>query len=198
MCIVICPGIHSAELTAQFLAGIPNQFADLLVFPAHQYPAYSALHILEFLEQSLQPSGLGQHGKLTGKAPSPQFAALFSHSLLFVAFSAGVVGAIGAARLWLRAGGQVKAVIAIDGWGVPLYGDFPIHRISHDAFTHWSSAWLGAGQASFYADPAVEHLQLWRSPQTVEGWQIAAASPAVKNTSPQSNPPRSNPDSGDR
>jgi hypothetical protein len=166
MSIVICPGIHAAELTEQFLAGLQTEFSDLLVFPAHQHPAYSALHILKFLEQA----GLKQEA---------------GHSLIFVAFSAGVVGAIGAARLWQRAGGQVQALVAIDGWGVPLYGDFPIHRVSHDVFTHWSSAGLGAGQSSFYADPAVEHLEIWRSPQTVKGWQMAAFHPQRETTAAQ-------------
>ncbi|MCU0568633.1 MAG: hypothetical protein MUF49_18805 [Oculatellaceae cyanobacterium Prado106] len=97
--------------------------------------------------------------------------------LFFVGFSAGVVGAIGAARLWHQWGGQVQGLAAFDGWGVPLWGDFPIYRISHDAFTHWSSALLGAGQASFYAEPPVSHLALWRSPETVQGW----SNPAIAN-----------------
>ena len=57
----------------------------------------------------------------------------------------------------------MKALIAFDGWGVPLVGNFPIYRISHDQFTHWSSELLGKGDKSFYADPPVEHLDLWRS-----------------------------------
>lgn len=75
-----------------------------------------------------------------------------------------------AARSWQQSGGTIKALIALDGWGVPLYGDFPIHRLSHDHFTHWSSKLLGAGLDGFYADPPVEHLELWRSPQTTQGW----------------------------
>ncbi|NES83160.1 MAG: hypothetical protein F6K10_18095, partial [Moorea sp. SIO2B7] len=35
-----------------------------------------------------------------------------------------------------------------------------------------SSALLGAGADSFYADPEVEHLDLWRSPQTTQGWWV--------------------------
>ena len=151
MSVVICPGIHSVELTNQFLAGFGQTFLEALVFPTHRLPAYSALHILKFIRE-VKP--------IEPKQATP---------LLFIAFSAGVVGAIGAARLWHRSGGQVRAVIAIDGWGVPLYGDFPIHRMSHDFFTHWTSAGLGAGQDGFYADPAVGHLDLWQSPQTVSG-----------------------------
>ena len=92
--------------------------------------------------------------------------------LTFLSFSAGVVGAIGAALTWRQWGGQVNAFIAMDGWGVPLIGDFSIHRASHDAYTHWSSALLGAGQDSFYADPPVAHLDLWRSPHSVSGWWV--------------------------
>ena len=31
---------------------------------------------------------------------------------------------------------------------------------------------LGGGHNNFYADPAVEHLEMWRSPQTVQGWWV--------------------------
>ncbi|NJK53546.1 MAG: hypothetical protein HC936_13370 [Leptolyngbyaceae cyanobacterium SU_3_3] len=71
----------------------------------------------------------------------------------------------------------------MDGWGVPLGGDFPIYRVSHDRFTHWSSAWWVAGLDSFYADPAVAHLDLWRSPQTVQGRWVSPT-----HTSPQPSP----------
>ncbi|MEA5420258.1 hypothetical protein VB712_13590 [Spirulina sp. CCNP1310] len=90
-----------------------------------------------------------------------------------IGFSAGVVGAIAAARLWEKQGGKITRLVAIDGWGVPLGGNFPIHRLSHDAFTHWSSGLLGAGSGGFYADPGVEHLQLWQAPETVWGWSMA-------------------------
>ncbi|WP_421656938.1 hypothetical protein [Leptothermofonsia sp. ETS-13] len=95
---------------------------------------------------------------------------------MFIGFSAGVAGAIGAAWGWQWWGGKVKALIALDGWGVPLVGNFPIHRVSHDYFTHWSSALLGAGEDSFYAEPGVEHLDLWRSPHTASGWHLTAGS----------------------
>jgi hypothetical protein len=83
-----------------------------------------------------------------------QTAADPQEPLLLIGFSAGVVGAIAAANLWQGQGRRVAAVIAVDGWGVPQVGDFPLHRVSHDYFTHWSSAVLGAGADSFYADPA--------------------------------------------
>ncbi|MFH7242590.1 MAG: hypothetical protein ACHWZW_07040 [Spirulina sp.] len=89
--------------------------------------------------------------------------------LILWAFSAGCVGAVALAHHWHRYRGNVRALFLVDGWGVPWHGVAPLHRISHDGFTHHSSRWLGAGRADFVAQPAVPHLQLWRSPQTVMG-----------------------------
>lgn len=146
MKIVICPGMHSPELTEKLIAVLGQPLDDLLIVPGDRLPVYSPQHVFDFLAPVL---------------PTP---------LLFIAFSAGVVGAIGAAHEWERQGGTVQGLIAIDGWGVPLGGNFPIHRVSHDFFTHWSSALLGKGLDSFYADPPVEHLTLWHSPDQVQGY----------------------------
>ncbi len=155
MKLVICPGIHRSHLTQSFVAALHLQ-PETLIFPTDEAPAYSPHHLLEFLSST--------------EATTP---------LTFIAFSAGVVAAIGAARLWQKQGGTVCALIALDGWGVPLGGDFAIHRVSHDRFTAQSSAWLGGGDAdSFYADPAVDHLTLWRSPQTVRGYRVVARQPS--------------------
>lgn len=156
-CVMICPGIHEPQLTQDFLEalqrGETNHLSSgwtktVLIFPTQDYPAYSAIHILEFLQHHTSPT-------------TP---------VIFISFSAGVAGAIGAAWGWEMSGGQVQALIAFDGWGVPLYGNFPIYRVSHDYFTHWSSALLGAGADSFYAEPGIEHLDLWRSPDRCPGW----------------------------
>jgi hypothetical protein len=158
MSVIICPGVHSPELTQAFLRGIGKSLdpQQVCIFPAEHLPAYSAFHILNFLDAL--PWGQGRrHG---------------TPSLFFIGFSAGVVGAMGAAQIWQRSGGQVKAFVAFDGWGVPLAGNFPIHRISHDRFTDWSSALWGRADASFYADPAVAHLDLWRSPQSAQGYAV--------------------------
>ena len=165
MSIIICPGIHEPELTESFRVGLldlvshdaipavsyanAHNPSNILIYPGKDVFVLSALHILQFLRD-----------RLTGSLKSP---------IIFISFSAGVVGAIGAAHLWQLLGGRVKAFIAIDGWGVPLQGNFPIHRISHDYFTHWSSCLLGSGQNNFYANPAVDHLSIWKSPQTVQG-----------------------------
>ncbi|MCX7592909.1 MAG: hypothetical protein N2235_03930 [Fischerella sp.] len=161
MSILICPGIHEPELTENFISAwtelvVKNlSFANsvnTLVFPAKNFLPLSAFHILHFL-----------HQHLGDRIESP---------VIFICFSAGVVGAIAAACSWQMLGGDVKAFIAIDGWGVPLWGNFPIHRMSHDYFTHWSSKILGSGENNFYADPAVDHLEIWRSPQTTQGWWV--------------------------
>jgi pimeloyl-ACP methyl ester carboxylesterase len=166
MNIIICPGIHEPELTESFRVGLldlvsngaiaPNT-ANILIFPGKDFLVLSAFHILQFLRVSVA------HRRY------PLGNELKSPPIIFISFSAGVVGAIGAAHLWQLLGGRVKAFIAIDGWGVPLQGNFPIHRMSHDYFTHWSSCLLGCGQNNFYAEPAVDHLSIWKSPQTVQG-----------------------------
>jgi hypothetical protein len=159
MSVIICPGIHDPALTQSFLEELhPKKIENLLIFPVQEFPAYSALDIYNYLCNRQASS------------PSPQ-----APPVIFIGFSAGVVGAIGAAWLWQLSGGTVKALIALDGWGMPLSGNFPIHRLSHDYFTHWSSAVLGSGEESFYADPPVEHLELWRSPQAAQGWWVHSA-----------------------
>ncbi|GCL43546.1 hypothetical protein H6F39_13930 [Anabaena sp. FACHB-1250] len=158
MTIIICPGIHAPELTKSFIQECLNKDqesldmgkpTDILIFPGEGYLTLSTFHILHFLRD-----------RLRDKLESP---------LIFLCFSAGVIGGIGAATGWQLLGGHVQAFIAIDGWGVPLGGNFPIHRLSHDHYTHWTSAYLGIRENNFYADPAVDHLSMWHSPQTVPG-----------------------------
>lgn len=157
MILIICPGIHPPQLTQSFICQLQldrlvTDNGKLLVLPTADYPPYSAIAINHWLAQNLS-------------APQTE------PPLTFLTFSAGVVGGIGAALAWQIRGGQIKALIAIDGWGVPLWANFPLYRLSHDYFTHWSSALLGRGKSSFYCDRAVEHLALWRSPTTAWGWQ---------------------------
>jgi len=168
MTIVICPGIHDSELTESFISGLLSIVSDsssrdnqqnILVVPTQGVLPLSSDYVLQFLDD-----------RLGNQPESP---------VIFISFSAGAVGAIAAAWQWQHRGGHVKAFIAIDGWGVPLWGNFPIHRLSHDFFTHWSSLLLGSGQNNFYAQPPVEHLSMWRSPQTVQGWQVDSS---VENT----------------
>ncbi|MTJ08240.1 hypothetical protein [Anabaena sp. UHCC 0204] len=160
MPIIICPGIHEPELTVSFIQRCLNKdhtkAVDILIYPGQGYLTLSTFHILHFLCDSFG-------------APSYRLGNKLESPVIFICFSAGVVGGIGAATGWQLLGGHVQAFIAIDGWGVPLAGNFPIHRLSHDYFTHWTSAYLGLGENNFYAEPAVDHLSMWHSPQSVQG-----------------------------
>lgn len=166
MKLIICPGIHPTHLTNSFVEGLSlasDRQKRILIFPAEKYPAYSAMDIYRWLETfELSPH----------TAPA----------LFFISFSAGVVGGIGAAVAWHLQGGKIAAFVAIDGWGVPLVADFPIYRLSHDYFTYWSSALLGKGRESFYAEPSVEHLTMWRSPELCWGWQIIGSGLKIRRT----------------
>ncbi len=165
MTIIICPGMQNPALTESFVAKLFEAISNsdyyhlntvnILVFPANGILPLSGFHILDFLHQNLKD-----------RLKSP---------VVFISFSAGVVGAMSAACGWQLFGGHIKAFIAIDGWGVPLVGDFPIHRMSHDYFTHWSSSLLGSGKDNFYADPPVDHLQMWENPQNVQGVWITSS-----------------------
>ncbi len=148
--IFICPGIHDQSLTESFVASL-QLTQKTLILPTDHYPPLSALHILLFLRQNVS---------------------IHTTPLTWISFSAGVVGAAGASFLWQQWGGKTTGFFALDGWGVPLWGNFPIYRLSHDLFTHQTSAWFGTGQENFYAEPPVDHLDLWRSPSQVSGWQV--------------------------
>nr|WP_238718303.1 hypothetical protein [Petrachloros mirabilis] len=134
-----------------------------MVYPAPDRSPVLSWQIVQFLRQSLPQPQSSQ----TGEGSS-------SVAIAFLGFSAGVVGALGAAHLWQHQGGQVQCLMALDGWGVPLWGDFPIHRLSHDSWTHWTTGGGQSSTADFYADPAVTHLDLWRAPQRVWGWRVHA------------------------
>lgn len=159
MKVIICPGVHETQLTESFLNSIfrieqsekLQAIADYEVFPTLKYPAYSPVDLYRWLTAS----------------------EVLTDELLFICFSAGVVGGFGAATTLQLQGVTIKAFVAIDGWGVPLFADFPIHRLSHDYFTHWSSAFLGAGNNNFYCDPPVDHLTLWETPEICQGWIVS-------------------------
>jgi hypothetical protein len=148
--IIISPGIHSPKLTDNFLNNLPLNNRKYLVFPDHEKFAFSGEKLLTFIQKYA-----------------------IKKEIFLIAFSAGVVGAIAAAKK-LEKSNQIRGLMAIDGWGVPLMGNFPIYRLSHDYFTHWSSNLLGEGEQNFYADPPVSHLDLWRSPHLAEGWWVTA------------------------
>jgi len=153
--LIICGGIHPIELTNSFMDSWDNfsnqnYLPNHRIFPTNKYPAYDCKQILQYIvEQQINSQ---------------------SDSLIFLAFSAGVVGAIGAARLWQRQGGKVKGFFAFDGWGVPLIADFPIHCFSHDQFTHHTSAFWVKNQDHFSVYPKVSHQDMWRSPFNLNGY----------------------------
>lgn len=158
--LIICPGFHDRSWTEAFLhnVGFPGTH-PIWLFPTEKYPACSGIHLLAFVQ-----SCMGDDGR--GAVPS-------YNPPILIGFSAGVVGAMQAAWVWQQLGGQIAAILAIDGWGVPLVSEIPCYRLSHDFFTHWSSALLGSGYDSFYAVPEVTHADLWQNPQRVEGRWIS-------------------------
>ncbi len=146
--------MHDPTLTVDFWQALaprlPSPAPRPLIFPSNRYPAYSSWHLLTLLHES---------------QPTPPW--------VFLGFSAGCVAIAGILPILACRRVPIAAIFAIDAWGVPWPTTVPVHRLSHDHFTHWSSGLLGGQGESFYADPAVEHLCLWRSPQTVTGWQIS-------------------------
>lgn len=155
---IINQGFNSPILTANFFAYLKTIINDVnqentIIIPNDLIQPYDGLNIYKYIIEN--------HRKFLDSPP-----------IIFIGFSAGVVGAIIAGNLWEKNGGKVKALLAFDGWGVPLIADFPCYRISHDYFTHLT--YLGGEKNAFYASPSVSHLQLWRSPENVQGcWEIA-------------------------
>ena len=147
---VMCGGVHDPALTDAFVDAIGrSHFGTLHVRPA-DVPPYDPLAVARWL------SAL--------KIDTP---------ITIIAFSAGVVGAIAAAVPLHLQSRSIRSFIALDGWGLPLFAPFPVYRGSHDAFTYWTS--VGNGLQHFCADPAVPHLDLWRSPDRVTGWRFQAS-----------------------
>ncbi len=155
--IVVCGGIHSPHLTDDFVTYLLtviglNLSDQICIIPTTKIFPYDVLNIYNFLCQ--------EYGQPLTSSP-----------LIFISFSAGVVGSIGVARLWAKQGGIVKCLFAFDGWGVPLIANFPCYRISHDYFTHISCQILGATEKAFYAQPSVSHLDLWSNASSVQGYE---------------------------
>ncbi|MEM1367193.1 MAG: hypothetical protein AAGG02_04090 [Cyanobacteria bacterium P01_H01_bin.15] len=167
--VLVCPGIHPRNLTVDFLkslnsVGLPT--ADWLVFPAERLAPYDGFAIANFLEQQMS---------FPERAPS----------ITILSYSAGVVGALIAARMWQRRGGQIRQFFAWDGWGAPVTDDFPSFRISHDNFTHRTSCLLGSGCAQFWAEPGVSHHQVWQAPAQIFGYSSTAGRTQHRNLAVQ-------------
>ena len=76
----------------------------------------------------------------------------------------------GAVRVAALQTPNIIGKILIDGWCVWCSDRVPVFRLSHDRITHINALAFGGGQQLFCAQPAVDHLQLWRAPQEVRGW----------------------------
>ncbi len=125
--------------------GLSSQ--EVCCFPSNCQPVYSPQALLAFI----------------------QVNASLHKPIILIAYSAGNVGAIGAARAWTQLGGVVKVLIAIDAWAVPLSGNCPIVTLCHDQFTDFWVRGFSPVSASFYADPPTSHQQLWQAPERVWG-----------------------------
>ena len=153
---VICGGIHPPALTQSFVTSFQENInvgdqSPVCVIPNREIAPYDVKQIDRFLNSKYHEV----------KAISP---------LVFIGFSAGVVGVLGAARKWQREGGLIRCLFAFDGWGVPLWESFPCHRLSHDSFSHHTAHLLGGSNHSFYAEPMVDHLDLWGNSLLLEGY----------------------------
>lgn len=157
--VVICQGFHDGALTERLVRSLPVFTQPYIV----DTTTVSPFKVHQWLERTF--------GNRDAAAQLP---------LVGIGFSAGVVGLAGALGLWKHQGGKVARLIAVDGWGVPVVG-LPVVRLSHDRFTHLSTLPLDAvgellGDASkvnFYADPSVDHLDLWGDPEAANGWEVA-------------------------
>ncbi len=152
--VIICPGFNRAEMTEGFVRSLPS-FTRPRIVPS---VPISPFEIYQWMTDTL--------GNPATQPP-----------IVGIGFSAGVVGLAGALFLWQSSGGKVTRLFAIDGWGVPVLG-LRVVRISHDRFTHLTTLPLGAGEINFYADPSVDHLSLWGTPELAIGfcvpwWQVA-------------------------
>ncbi len=162
MTIIICSGIHKPDLTLEFIDGMRRAGAgltDRAIVPIDYNPPLFPPAFFFYLKR--------HHSLLT--------------PLTIISFSAGVPGAVAGANLWRASGGKIKALIAFDGWGVPLFGDFPLYRVSHDYFTHYTSLISGGGGINFYAEPAISHLDLWRFPDRSRGWKVTPSGKSYTN-----------------
>lgn len=160
--------MHPSSYTGQVLATIAqdevlSQLSNVVCAPQSYLGVLSPFALRQTLEARLDSIAPGK--TTTETAPNV---------LVIWAFSAGCVGAAALATHWQRHRGPVLALFMVDGWGVPRDPGVPAYRISHDAATHHTSSWLGAGDIDFYADPAVPHLTLWQQPQAVGGWAAKA------------------------
>ncbi|BAQ63360.1 hypothetical protein [Geminocystis sp. NIES-3709] len=162
---IICGGFHDSSLTTNFFTYLTTITKDISKENTIIFNLDSSEKIYS-VDRTLPYNGFSIY-----KCLKENQHKLIDCDLIFMGFSAGVIGAIIAGNLWEKNGGKVKALFAFDSWGVPLIANFPCYRISHDYFTHLS--YLGGETNSFYANPSISHLDLWQNPENVQGcWEI--------------------------
>ena len=160
--VIVCPGFHAPELTDRAIAALDLPLTlNVIAIPERIWPS-DPVGIAGYLETQIPPEC----------RTSP---------VSFLAFSAGTVGALGAALLWRS---PIRTIVLCDGWGVPvlplLEGRSPapisaptsaptVHRLSHDRWPHDTWGRMGIATPSFCAEPAVEHLELWGEVDRVTG-----------------------------
>jgi hypothetical protein len=168
--LLVCGGLHPPGYTDQ----ICN------VIAADDMLSTSPRVVMEASPQVLSAFALRR--ELEAALSNASLASVDSPGLIIWAFSAGCVGAATLATYWQQYRGPVLALFMVDGWGVPRDPQIPVHRLSHDRFTHDTSGCLGRGDEDFYAEPAVPHLDLWRHPQAVTGYIATPNRPAEQTT----------------
>ncbi len=190
--IIVCPGSHPPAWTEQWRQALtaiaPELTTTLAISPAT--PPWAGHPLRQWLMALLAEASTPPLGNPTqppsdqplGQPPTVQ------PLIYMVAFSAGCVAAEAIAHYAPHGGYRIGAIFAWDGWGVPLVGPFPVHRLSHDGFTHYTSYRPGGKRGDgprpalghrphFYADPTVPHHQLWQAPHQVQGWQVGDFTP---------------------
>jgi hypothetical protein len=167
--LVICSGFHPRSYTAQILTVIAmdpllSQVPVITANTSSPLAPLSGQVLRQTIEQSLPAAAV----TYSARQAWPE--------LIIWAFSAGCLGATSLAHYWQRYRAPVRALFWVDGWGIPWGGVAPLHRLSHDGITHITTGCLGRQKTSFVATPAVSHLRLWQSPQTVLGQHLGDAS----------------------
>lgn len=166
--LVICPGFHPHCWTDYLIAAL----SPALAVAGPQQRPWQLLRSPTILNGAVLRQYLQEHLGPPGNT---------SAQPIFLGFSAGCVSAATLARYW-RDQGQGATLLCVDGWGVPLDAAATSYRLSHDRFTHQTSAWLGAGKEAFYADPPVPHGLMWQQPQRVLGWWTGPHHPPRRAT----------------
>jgi hypothetical protein len=194
--LAVCPGFHSPKLTDRAIAclDLPSSIQPIVI-PTDRLLPCDPLGIDRFLTDYFA----------TQCHRNPDRSEETPVHLSFLGFSAGTIGALGAAWFW-RDRAMLGAILLCDGWGVPVLPVWEwlggvsglessqkpsqkpsqtlsqkpsLYRMSHDRWTHDTWSRLGIATPSFIATPEVEHLTLWSEPDRVRGEALDVAGRAI-------------------